>query len=66
MKLVLWKKLYNKFFQQIYYLEIKKIDDAIIELDTNYIYDLQMRFEIIYEKIINKMESIRLMALRIF
>jgi len=36
------------------YLEITKVNDAIIEIDANYIYDLQIRFERAYEKIKNK------------
>jgi hypothetical protein len=35
------------------YLEITKVNDAIIELDKNYIYDLQIRFERAHKKIEN-------------
>ena len=35
------------------YLKITKINDAIIELDANYIYGLQIRFENAYDRIKN-------------
>ena len=35
------------------YIEITKVNDAIIELDASYIYGLQIRFEKVYEKIKN-------------
>jgi hypothetical protein len=36
------------------YLEITKVNDAIIELDKNYIYGLEIRFERAYEKMKNR------------
>jgi hypothetical protein len=49
----LYKYVLKGSFDYETYLKITKVNDAIIELDANYIYGLQIRFENAYDRIKN-------------
>jgi hypothetical protein len=50
---VLYKYVLKGTLDYETYLKITKVNDAIIELDANYIYGLQIRFENAYDRIKN-------------